>query len=152
MAKKRSNTWTQMSFNSSSPKSPTLMWHVPLTVDKRLASIRWVRKSWKPKNKNWWMDFLYPSRLLFKFYCCLSLPSHGGIPPPSRGIVGKNQSTQGKTTVRSKRVGPLGQNGAPLLGSHSVTFFLLFFHWKSFRLNAFNVMHIHGPRFNAPQT
>ena len=40
----------------------------------------------------------------------------GGIPLPSRGIVGKNRS---KTTVRSKRVGPLGSNGAPLLGSHS---------------------------------
>ena len=22
--------------------------------------------------------FLYPSRLLFKFYCCFSLPGHGG--------------------------------------------------------------------------
>ena len=28
----------------------------------------------------------------------------GGIPPPSRGIVGKNRSTRRKTTVRSKRV------------------------------------------------
>ena len=43
----------------------------------------------------------------------------GGIPPPSGGIVGKNWSTQRKTTVSSKRVGPLGSNGAPLLGSHS---------------------------------
>ena len=32
----------------------------------------------------------------------------GGILPPSRGIVGKNRSTGNKTTVRSKRVGPLG--------------------------------------------
>ena len=32
----------------------------------------------------------------------------GGIPLPSRGIVGKNRRTQSKTTVRSKRVGPLG--------------------------------------------
>ena len=45
-----------------------------------------------------------------------------GIPPPSGGIVGKNRSTRRKTTVRSKRVGPLGSNGAPLLGSHSDTF------------------------------
>ena len=36
---------------------------------------------------------IYPSRLLFKFYCCFSLPGHGGIPPPSGGIVGKNRST-----------------------------------------------------------
>ena len=35
----------------------------------------------------------------------------GGIPPPSRGIVGKNRGTWSKTTVRSKRVGPLGSNG-----------------------------------------
>ena len=26
---------------------------------------------------------LYPSRLLFQFHCCLPLPNHGGIPPPS---------------------------------------------------------------------
>ena len=39
----------------------------------------------------------YPSRLLFKFDCWLSLPNvMGGIPPPSRGIVGKNWSTQSK--------------------------------------------------------
>ena len=30
-----------------------------------------------------------------------------GIPPPSRGIVGKNWSTRSKTTVRSKRGCPL---------------------------------------------
>ena len=35
----------------------------------------------------------------------------GGIPSPNGGIVGKNQSTQRKTTVRSKRVGALGSNG-----------------------------------------
>ena len=40
--------------------------------------------------------------------------------------MGKNWSTQGKTTVRNKRVGPLGSNGAPLLGSHSDTFLLVF--------------------------
>ena len=34
----------------------------------------------------------------------------GGIPPPSRGIVGKNRS---KTTVRSKRVFPLRSGGGP---------------------------------------
>ena len=40
----------------------------------------------------------------------------GGIPPPSRGIVGKNQSAQSKTTVRSKRVFALKvRRGAPSL-------------------------------------
>ena len=43
------------------------------------------------------------------------MPSHGGIPSPSGGIVGKGHSTGSKTTVGSKRVGPLGSNGAPLL-------------------------------------
>ena len=54
----------------------------------------------------------------------MSLPSQGGggIPPPSGGIVGENRSTQSKTTVKSKRMGPLGSNGALLLGSHSVLF------------------------------
>ena len=33
----------------------------------------------------------------------------GGIPPPSGGIVGENRRTRSKTTVRSKRVGPLGR-------------------------------------------
>ena len=46
----------------------------------------------------------------------------GGIPPPSRGIMGKNRSTQSKTPDRSERVGHLESNGAPLLGSHSVIF------------------------------
>ena len=59
--------------------------------------------------------FKYPSWLFFKFYCCLSLLSHG----PSGGIVGENRSTRSKTTVSSKRVSPLGSNGTPLLGSHS---------------------------------
>ena len=27
----------------------------------------------------------------------------GGIPPPSKGLVGKNRSTRSKTTVKSKR-------------------------------------------------
>ena len=51
----------------------------------------------------------------------------GGIPPPSGGMVGKNRSTRSKTTVKSKRVGPLGSNGAPLLGFHSVIFLLVFY-------------------------
>ena len=50
----------------------------------------------------------------------------GGIPPLSGGIVGENQSTRSETSVRSKRVGPLGSNGSPLLGSHSVIFLLVF--------------------------
>ena len=54
----------------------------------------------------------------------------GGIPPPSRGIVGDNRSTRSKTTVRRKRVGPLGSNGAPLLGSHRVIFLLVFIYRK----------------------
>ena len=37
----------------------------------------------------------------------------GGIPLPSRGMLGKNRSTQSKTTVRSKRVGPLGSRWGP---------------------------------------
>ena len=32
------------------------------------------------------------------------LPFIGGIPPPSRGIVGKNRSGWSKTTVRSIRI------------------------------------------------
>ena len=70
--------------------------------------------------------FLYPSRLLFEFYCCLSLPSQGGIPPPSGGIVSENPSTRNQTTIMSKRVGPLGSNGAPLLGSNSVILYWCF--------------------------
>ena len=50
----------------------------------------------------------------------------GGIPRPWGGIVGKNWSAQSKTTVRSKRVGPQGSNGALLLGSHSAIFLLVF--------------------------
>ena len=61
---------------------------------------------------------------IFVFLC------HEGIPPPSRGKVGKNLSTRSKNTVRSKRVGPLGSNGAPLLGSHNDIFkWLLAFAW-----------------------
>ena len=37
----------------------------------------------------------------------------GGIPPPSRGIVGKNRSTRSKTTVRSKKVFPLEVRRGP---------------------------------------
>ena len=58
----------------------------------------------------------YPLNFIFVFL------RHEGIPPPSRGKVGENRSAQSKTTVRSKRVGPLGSNGAPLLGSHSDIF------------------------------
>ena len=36
-----------------------------------------------------------------------------GIPPPRSGIVGKNRSTRSKTTVRNKRVGPLGSKWGP---------------------------------------
>ena len=32
---------------------------------------------------------------------CLLLPNQGGMPPPSGGILGKNQSTRSKTTVSS---------------------------------------------------
>ena len=39
----------------------------------------------------------------------------GGIPSPSGGIVGENWSTRSKATVGSKRVGPLGSNGATVL-------------------------------------
>ena len=38
--------------------------------------------------------FKYPSRLPFKFYFCFSMPRQGGIPLPSRVIVGKNRSTR----------------------------------------------------------
>ena len=57
--------------------------------------------------------FFYPSGLLFKFHCCLSLPYHGGISPLGGGIVGENRSTWSKTTVRSKRVGPLESKWGP---------------------------------------
>ena len=47
--------------------------------------------------------FFYPSRLLFQFN---SLIRHyhqvqRGIPPPGRGIVGKNRNTRSKTTLGS---------------------------------------------------
>ena len=54
----------------------------------------------------------------------------GGIPLPSGGLVGENQSTQSKTAVRNKRVGPLGSYVAPLLGSHSVVFLLVFIYFN----------------------
>ena len=44
----------------------------------------------------------------------------GGIPPPCRGIVGKNRSTRSKTIVR--RGCPLGSRGGPFTVSHSVNF------------------------------
>ena len=59
--------------------------------------------------------FIWLKWLFFRF----SSPRHGGISPPSRGKVGNDWSTRSKTTLRIKRVGPLGSNGAPLLGSHS---------------------------------
>ena len=46
---------------------------------------------------------------LFHYYHSL-----GGIPPLSRGIVGKNRSAQSKTTVRSKREFPLKVRRGPL--------------------------------------
>ena len=57
----------------------------------------------------------YPLNFIFALFFATSR----GIPLPSRGKVGKNRSPRSKTTVRSKRVSPLGSNGAPLLGSHS---------------------------------
>ena len=60
---------------------------------------------------------------------------HQGIPLPGRGKVGKNRSARSKTTVRSKRVGPLKSGGAPLLGSHSDIF-----HWfLSFALLSWHI-------------
>ena len=44
------------------------------------------------------------------------MPRQGGIPLPSRGIVSKIRSTASKTTVRSKRVGPLGRTVIVELG------------------------------------
>ena len=49
----------------------------------------------------------------------------GGTPPPSGDIVCENQSTRSKTTLRSKRVGPLGSNGDPTV---------LSFYWCLFHL------------------
>ena len=49
----------------------------------------------------------------------------GGIPLPSRGIVGKNQSTLSKTTVRSKReVSSRVRRGPHYLFPTVLTFFL----------------------------
>ena len=49
--------------------------------------------------------------------------------------MGKNRSARSKTTVRSKRVGPLKSGGAPLLGSHSDIF-----HWfSSFALLSWHI-------------
>ena len=59
------------------------------------------------------INFLYPSWLLLKFYCCFHCLIMGGIPPPSRGIVGKNRSARSKTTVGSKRVCPLKVGRGP---------------------------------------
>ena len=63
--------------------------------------------------------FLIPISVTLSILFLLFMAHHGGIPLPSKGKVGKNWSTRSKTTVRSKRVGPLGSNWAPLLGSHS---------------------------------
>ena len=45
----------------------------------------------------------YPLNLIFVCHRHVM----GGIPLPSRGIVGKNQNTRSKTTVRSKRLDKL---------------------------------------------
>ena len=43
----------------------------------------------------------------------IPLPFIGGIPPPGRGIVGKNRSTGSKTTVRSEMgFSPQGQEAS----------------------------------------
>ena len=49
----------------------------------------------------------------------------GGIPPPGGGIVGKNQSTRSKTTVRSKRLDKLKKDD-PILPR----FLLHYYHWE----------------------
>ena len=67
---------------------------------------------------------------LFRFYCCLSLPFHGAIPPPSRGIVGKNQSAWSKTTVRSNREFPLKVRRRPLVSRVKRTVQVLEVEWK----------------------
>ena len=54
--------------------------------------------------------------LLIFFYLHLGYSFNfttGGHTTASGGIVGKNQSTRSKTTVRSKRVGPLGSRWVP---------------------------------------
>ena len=82
-------------------------------------------QNWSTPGENF---FLYPSWLLFKFYCCLSLPRHGGgIPLPSRGIVGKNRSARSKTTVRSKKVGPLGSRSGPFTWFPQCYLFICFY-------------------------
>ena len=59
-----------------------------------------------------WYSYFFYIHLGYSFsftvvYLCQII---GGIPSPSGGIVGKNRS---KTTVRSKRVGPLGSRWGP---------------------------------------
>ena len=64
--------------------------------------------------------FFYPSRLPFNFF--LSFCVMRAYLRLAEVKVGKNRSARSKTTVRSKRVGPLRSGGAPLLGSHSDIF------------------------------
>ena len=82
--------------------------------------------------------WLYPECMFpdqYKDRSCLTAKSWG-IPPPSRGKVGKNRSTLSKTTVRSKRVGPLGSRAGPLIFSHSVKL-LLFFSERVWHIKCF---------------
>ena len=59
-------------------------------------------RTWVRNLQMFFCFFVYPSGLLFKSYCCLSLPDiMGNIPRPRRGIVGKKRSTRSKTTVRN---------------------------------------------------
>ena len=63
------------------------------------------------------------------FHC----PYHGGIPPPSRGIVGKNQSTRSKTIVKSNRwVSPKVKRG-PLYCLHFSTCFQAEIFFRGYR-------------------
>ena len=56
--------------------------------------------------------FLYPSRLLFKWYC-----HDSAITYIQGGYTSAHQSSQSKTTERSKRIFPLRSRGAPSLCS-----------------------------------
>ena len=65
----------------------------------------------------------YPLDFIFVFHRHVM----GGIPPPSRSIVGKNRSTQGKSTVRSKKeVSPRVRRGPHYLFP-SVNFLFYFY-------------------------
>ena len=53
----------------------------------------------------------------------------GGILLPSRGIVGKNRSSRSKTTVRSKKVGPLGSRSGPFTWFPQCYLFICFLYF-----------------------